>query len=310
MADLKSYFYISKPYFHIALLLTILVNLLGAAQAQRLVFSGKGALTDYLWQHPLVYWTKNPLLRDDGGDLCIGCTVNGKKLTAEDYTAAVAVSQLGELSGHKLLQLLITTHGDTASDTPYPGSEWKLLLEQIAPNAYLKLYHLQPTGGTLESAFVIKLGKESILATNDPDGGNGGGCWQGYWWFNTAGAHPVDFSPVYDAITKAAPRNSTFQKGCYTLHLQQAKIEAPVQENKVACHAYGWLGTVTAHFRLDGSKAVPTTVTFEPTRRMRIKNACASYRKGAPGADAQRPRANTLRSGRQRRSSCPKCRQR
>jgi hypothetical protein len=250
--------------FRVAFTGGLLLSLLPALQAQRRVLSGKGEFTDAPSAHPLTYWTEHPLERDDGGDLCLGCVWRDSKITLANYHATVETTRLGVLADHSLVQLLIHVHGDQTTQGIGSEFEWKLLLEQMGPDSYLELYHLQPTVASVAPASLIAVGGESILATYDSDGGNGGGCWEGYWWFDKAGAHPIDFSAVDQAISSVAPHNTTIPTGCWTLHLPEQEIHAPVQESSAACHACGWIGSVTAHFHLEGAIARPDHVTFAP----------------------------------------------
>ncbi len=258
----------TSRHAQLSLCLAVMLFLLGAsnpAQAQtRHVYSGKGESKDTPSPHPLRYWTDNPLAHDDGGDLCIGCDWNGKKLTAADWRATTSTTKLGELAGHTLLQILYTIHGDAATEGIGSDFQWKLLLEQVGPDAYLELYHLQPQGAEPHPASIVKVGGESILASYDPDGGNGGGCWEGYWWFDKAGAHEVDFDPVYKAISKKTPPHTTFVTGCWTLHLPEQEIRTAAQLLSAQCHACGFVGNVTARFRLSGPIAEPLEIDFTP----------------------------------------------
>ncbi len=85
----------------------------------------------------------------------------------------------------------------TADDPP---KQWKHLLVQAGTGEqYVEIYMLQNVDGlfdTMKSAAIYGTGSEAILGTYDPDSGNGGGCEEGYWWFNKAGSHEVDFSPL------------------------------------------------------------------------------------------------------------------
>ena len=111
----------------------------------------------------------------------------------------------------------------------------------------------------------MKVGDESILATGDSDGGNGGGCWEGYWWFDPSGPHAVDFSTIRPYIAKRLPAGAHFSIMCSTIHVEDQRIESEVQAKGPECQACGSLGRVTAHFRLDGEHVKPLEITFVPS---------------------------------------------
>lgn len=233
-------------------------------QYQRVVYSGKGEVHDIAASHPLSYWTAKPLAHDDGGDLCLGCKLSdGRVATDKDYQPKTQIRHLGALAGHDIVQVLYQIH----SDVPEVGGtfHWKLLLVGTKAGQYAEIFHLQPSGtqDPLKPARIVDAGKEKILATYDPDGGNGGGCWEGYWWFDAAGPHPVDFGPVYKAIGERAPKDSTYTEGCWTINLDQRQIHTGVQKINPECHACGMLGTATAEFEIVHGVATPTKVEFD-----------------------------------------------
>ncbi len=145
----------------------------------------------------------------------------------------------------------------------------------VKPDRFEEVYHLQqeliayvnPASGVNEQQFkpsrIVAIGKESVLATYDSDGGNGSGCREGYWWFDTSGPHPVDFNPVYKAIGEKTPKDSTFTVGCWTIDLDDRQIHTDVRKINAECHACGQLGTATAEFDIVHGVAKPTKVEFD-----------------------------------------------
>jgi hypothetical protein len=236
------------------------------AQYDRLLYSGKGESHDISSSHPLSYWTADPLARDEGGDLCLGCkTDQGKFVGKQDYDPKVEVNRLGSLAGREIVELVYRIRGDV----PEFGTNlvWRIVLVGTTPYNYAEIYHLQNDVGAVtpqKPSRIVNLGSESILATYDLDSGNGGGCWEGYWWFDRAGPHPVDFSPVYKAIGNQTPKNSTFTTGCWTIDLDKREIHTGVQKIDAECHACGQLGTATADFEMIHGVANPTKVEFSP----------------------------------------------
>lgn len=224
------------------------------SQWQRILISGKGERMDAPFTHPLGYFTANPYLRDDGGDLC--CGPDGLAASEQKYSISAEVQRLGTVAGFPIVQILYRV-GPRGESEP-AKVRWKFLLVQTGKDLYREIYHLQAyyIVPALKSAEIIKVGDEEILATNDGDGGNGGGCFEGYWWFDSAGPHQLDFSHVRAAILKHIPSSATFSTTCSALHLHEEEITSYVQAANP-----GW---VTASFQLQGAVAVPTSVTYKP----------------------------------------------
>jgi hypothetical protein len=252
--------------------------LLGSAissggQWQRTLVAGDGQVThDVPVPHALAWWTHDPLQLDESGDLLIGPKADGgHNLTARDYQVQQKVTTLGTIADHRIVQVLTTIHagprvvtfGGPAVDGP--PAQWKSLLVGVGANRYVELYGLQSNWGLFKigSAGIYGSGSNSILGTDDPDGGNGGGCSDGYWWFDKVGAHPVDFTKLEDAIRRAVPKEGAYMTRCGALHPEEAYLESWVQRLDAKCHACGGLGTVHAHYRIQSGVAIPVSVRFE-----------------------------------------------
>jgi hypothetical protein len=252
--------------------------LLGSAissggQSERTLVAGDGQVAhDVPVPHPLAWWTHDPLQLDESGDLLIGPKADGGDvLTARDYQVQQKVTTLGTIADHRIVQVLTTIHagprvatfGGPAVDGP--PAQWKSLLVGVGANRYVEIYGLQSNWGLYKigSAGIYGSGASSILGTDDPDGGNGGGCSDGYWWFDKAGAHPVDFTKLEDAIRRAIPKEGTYTPSCSALHPAEAYLESGVQRLDAKCHACGGLGTVHARYRIQSGVAIPVSVRFE-----------------------------------------------
>lgn len=234
------------------------------AQYQRTVYSGKGEIQDVSSSHPLSYWTDDPIARDDGGDLSVGYKApNGKVIGKQDYQSKVELHRIGTIDNREIVEVVYRIRSDVVE----LGSEflWHILLVSTRPGQFAEIFHLQASGGpvTLALSRIVEVGHERILATYNPDGGNGGGCWEGYWWFDSAGPHPVSFDPVYKAIGERTPKDSTFAVGCWTIDLDQHQIHTNVQKINAECRACGQLGTATADFEVVHGVAKPTKVEFD-----------------------------------------------
>jgi hypothetical protein len=144
--------------------------------------------------------------------------------------------------------------------------KWKSILVRVGPDRYREIFHLQAFYSTVSIARsqIIQSGRERVLATMDSDGGNGGSCWEGYWWFDSLGPHALDFSHLRAAVLSRVPGDSRFGMTCSNLDLQSEQFQSWVQEANAQCHACGNLGEVTAQFRLKGAIIEPVAVSFKP----------------------------------------------
>jgi hypothetical protein len=237
-----------------------------AAPLQRVLYTDKGETRDTPVPHSLSWWTENPLRLDESGDLGIGQNADdGHVITAADYPVTQNVKCLGEIAGHRILQL------DTKIDREDPGNPWwKSLLVGVGGGKYVEIYALRNDFSFLGevhkywSAEIYGSGPDAILWTYDRDGGNGGGCGEGYWWFDRAGAHPVDFKRLLAAISQVIPKKSGYVSGCWAMHPREGYLESAVQRDDAECRICGGLGTVHASFRIHRGVAIPGSVQFKP----------------------------------------------
>ncbi len=241
---------------------TIAVSAGAITDWQRMLISGKGEFTDIPAPHSLSYFTANPYLRDDGGDLCVQCAPGGLAKAQQHFVVASEVQRLGSLAGFPIVQILYRV-GPRGTSEP-AKIRWKFLLVQTGKDFYREIYHLQAyyVVPPLKSAKIVNVGSEQILATYDSDGGSGGGCFEAYWWFDSSGPHQLDFSQVKAGITKHVPHGATFSMTCSALDLENEEIESPVQKTNARCRACDILGHVTVDLRLDRAVAVPVNIKY------------------------------------------------
>lgn len=235
-------------------------------QWERVVYSGKGIDRDVPSPHPLNYFTTDPFLRDDGNELCVSCTPDGRAKAAERYSIRAEVESVGILAGFRILDVLYYV---SSRETPnYDAVKWKFILVQVGPDRYREIFHLQAFYSTvsISPSRIIQSGNERVLVSVDSDGGNGGGCWEGYWWFDESGPHALDFSIVKAAIYARVPQNSSFGMTCSNLDLKSERIRSEVQGSQAECRACRYLGVVTTSFHLDGRVLRPVDIDFEPKR--------------------------------------------
>src|SRR5277367_6138888 len=164
-----------------------------AGQWRRLVFSGKGGFDDVPVDHPLSYFTANPFLRDDGDDLCALCTPEGKAKSIQRYSVRTVVRPVGVLAGYRIVDVLYYV-GSRDLNADLTDVKWKSILVQVGPDRFKEIFHLSVfyTTVSIEPSRIVQSGAEQVLSTMDGDGGNGGGCWEGYWWFDQTGPHRLD----------------------------------------------------------------------------------------------------------------------
>jgi hypothetical protein len=246
------------------LLFAIALCLPASAQWSRVVMSGKGISSDVPSVHPLSYFTANPALRDDGEDFCVSCTPEDRAKSAEKYSIRPIVRRSGAVAGYRILDVLYDIMRRDDPGLSIIG--WKSILVQLGHDRYKEIFHLQASGGapSLKPSSIVLSRGERVLATMDPDGGVGGGCWESYWWFDRAGPHALDFSRLEAAMEKRVPKNTRFSTTCSNLDLKSSLVKSGVQKNPPQCHACDWVGEVTARFRLSGPIVEPLAIEFKP----------------------------------------------
>lgn len=242
------------------------------AQVQRTLVTDDNETHDNVQPHPLTWWTHNPLRLDAGGDLMLGKDAdNGHTITTRDYQVQQKVTILGTISNHRIVQVLTTIHagprvilwGYSTADSP--PSRWKSLLVETRKGYYEELYALQIdiAYAQIGSAGIYGSGPNSILVTYDPAGGNGGYCSEGYWWFDHAGAHSVDFTELNRAIGSVVPKEGFYGSKCWDLHSNEATVDFWVRRRDAVCHACGEMGIVRASYKIEHGVAIPVSVHFE-----------------------------------------------
>ncbi|HZU28245.1 MAG TPA: hypothetical protein VFA04_22140 [Bryobacteraceae bacterium] len=173
----------------------------------------------------------------------------------ERQASGAELQRIGALAGFPIVSLL--SH----------SLKRKSILVRTGPDRWLEIYHLEAAYVVTEltPVRIVKASDEPVLATMDSDGGNAGGCFEAYWWFDSSGAHEIDFSAVRAGIAKRLAPGARFMTGCANLDLGHQEIRAAVQKQDAECHACGWIGEVTARFRLAGARAESAQISFRPT---------------------------------------------
>lgn len=205
---------------------------------------------DHPAPHPLSWWTQNE-----------------QKLftTWNQSPGRQAITTVGTVSGHKVIQILIT---DTSPHSPdvWLGLQMKSLLVQVAhSHRYAEIYRIEDDGGlfvAFQPARAYSSGSDLILTTIDPGYGNSGGCVYRYWWFNATGAHPVDFSLFDRAVAKATPAQGINESRCWALHPERSELQSLVQSRNRSCTSCDFMGELTAKYRIEHGRAIPVSVHF------------------------------------------------
>jgi hypothetical protein len=243
-----------------------------SGQSQRILVTDEGETHDVPVPHSLAWWTHNPLRLDESGHLLMGTKADGvHTITTRDYQVQQKVTTLGTIKGHRIVQVLTTIHagphvviyGERATDDP--PAQWKNLLVEVGSNRYVEIYGLQFDWirSHIGSAGIYGSAPDSILGTYDPSDGNGGYCSEGYWWFDAAGEHPVDFTALENAVGRAIPKEGTYTRSCSALNAAESRLDSWVQRIDAKCHTCGGLGTVHARYRIQKGVAIPVSVHFE-----------------------------------------------
>jgi len=207
-------------------------------------------------RHPLSWWTA----RDK--------SVMAKAGPGQSLPIHQEVTTLGKIAGHDIIQII------TVLTYPEIHPQRKTLLVQVSPGHSLQqIYLLDDRNGAFAPAQAAKIygsGPNAILASVDWE--NRLERAQGYWWFDSRGAHPVDLRPLLRAVGSAIPANAANRipndsnevPWAGTLGDKELIIEIKEETGQPSCNACDWIGQVKAQFRLDHGKAIPTSVHFDP----------------------------------------------
>jgi hypothetical protein len=250
--------------FFCSLMLSVLFAPTASAQWSRWVSSGKGGHIDDPPAHPLHYFTDNPYVLDDGGDLCGDCSLAGRNLSALRYIVESDVRPVGALAGLNVVDVFYRI--GRREDGKPASVDWKSILIQTGPDRYQEIFHYQKAenGAEPTPSRVIHVGDQIVLSTKNSDGGNAGGCVEAYWLVDSSGARMIDFSALVAAIRARVPPATTFTTHCYALSLEDQSVHTGIQRADAECRICGYIGKADVHFRLDGARAIPTYVEYIP----------------------------------------------
>jgi len=235
-------------------------NLAGAAW-QRHVFTAKGDFFDTPAPHSLAYFTRDPFLRDDGDQFCIACTPQDKAAVHSGHTFKTELRKTGYLRGFAIYDLFyfFDDHIGTRQ------RDWKSVLVRVAPGRFREIYHLQPTQAIISPSFLLKSGRDEILAIRDPIPGTMGNYYEDYFWFDRDGPVRIDIDSIPRVLKNMLPAGSGVWKGG-GLDMKALTYRMPVwKEGDGNCCPTG--GMVSLKLRLDRGRLTVTHRRFDPTAK-------------------------------------------
>ena len=169
----------------------------------------------------------------------------------------------GVLAGYRILNVLYQI---SSQDWPGAGGvKWKSILVQVGPDRYREMYHLQGSfnAEVLHPARVVPALREPVFSTLDRVSGTGHFCWEAYWRFDQAGAHPLDLSVLNAAIHARLPANTTTRVGCPSFNLARWTAHAFVAKVNPRCCGLDGVGEISVRARLDGVIVRPVTISYK-----------------------------------------------
>jgi hypothetical protein len=281
----------AKPVAWVALFL--LASVSAPAQWRRTVVYWTGeegirAISSESSPHPLQFYMTATTDRDPIDSLCLQCEVEPgeTKRKLSDFDVRASQSLIGEASGRKIQQILLTFNPGLAMkeaaraqaarqhpEQPPPAEpkwappvQWKSIVMESAPGEYRELYLLIDTGvweRPLSTARLLRVGGAQVLDNLDPTTFRAGGCGEGHWLVQADGAVPIDFSAVASAMQKRAPREAKPPAvECQAISMEKLEVTGWLQDKGATCNACGSFGTEVARFRLEGHRAVPVSVAL------------------------------------------------
>ena len=226
--------------------------------------------------YPLAHYL-NDFSRHDSAILCLGCSrEKGKRTTLADFNIENELRSPVSAPGHAVMEIHTSffdkpkgAAAPSAADQPVAGSDapiaiWKSIVVEVTPEMYREIYFFETEPGVyvepLSWATVLDLDHQRILTTNDRIDGNGAMCTDGYWSLEGAGAAIIDFSQVDKALASHTPKGSLIgETRCWALDMGAQTIHAHAQKPPL-CKACPDTASITVHFHLKGSAAVPDHV--------------------------------------------------
>jgi len=238
-------------------LLVVVLAAIGQAAWPRLVISRGGPdKVDRPPAHSWEYFTRYPMLRDEEGSFCVGCSPEKRLAAAKKSHMTTEWSLVGTVRGLPVYDLFYR-YGD---DRELDQRDWKSVLVQVGPDLYQEIYHDQPTEGSAQPSFLITVSGATLLGVSDNGYKRDGE--EHYFWFDPDGVSEVNFEALWDAATEAIPEDRYLDT--YVLYSYLPRGFVPfrllMQEEDRCCGK----GIVTVRFRLEKGQVVVTGTEFDP----------------------------------------------
>jgi len=208
-------------------------------------------------EHPLLYFTEYPWMRDEDGDVCIGCSPEERTAVAKRWKGSADVRLIGRVNGLAISDVLYRLSDED------DGPRWKAILVETHPGLFTEIFHEQKNQGAINPSFMVKSGMESILGVVDQQYRLDEVEY--YWWFDSGRAVLLDFTPVWDAARKVLPEGTTTLKA----HLN-GKVAFPRQVIDVATwppdlrRCCASIGVVKVAFQIRAGIIVVTDAHYDP----------------------------------------------
>lgn len=197
--------------------------------------------------HPLEYFLTDPKRFDYGSDL--------SKEQRSDIMDSVDKQEIGEVQGFRVTQV---THDINDGELIM-----KMILVQRHSGDFCEIYHQQNDAQTVttQPAFLVKVGTDTLLGTNDAVSGNGGWYTFEYWAFDKDGPVALDvMNKIDENRQQLLPKDRTVW-GNFGFSMKDLTYSTPVWK-KTDCHACASGGHLEITFALKNHELAVVSRSF------------------------------------------------
>lgn len=222
-----------------------------------------GESTDAAVARPLEYFQLDALLRDDrAGEMCAKCSVAEKTAMRKKYWVEARVRVVGEVGGVTISDVWNCPVGE-----PDEKCGAKSIVVRTKEGYREILYYIRPqVDGRIYPSFLVKAGEETVLGAREFVGGNRGLMTEFYFWFDSAGAHEVDYRALWKEVASVPLPEGVRLYGIQFVDFDgqvsfpAGRVRVPLREVGAArCCAEGG---VEVDFRLERGRLIPTGKRF------------------------------------------------
>ncbi len=215
------------------------------------VSSGKGeSYVDEPSCHKVKYFLMDPQDFDYGSDLF------GKK--PEEIKDKAESRKIGAVAGYNIYQVI---HNINDGELVM-----KMILVERRSGEFCEIYHQQHDAAmvTVEPAYLVQVGGETILATTDPVSGTGAGQEEHYWAFDKDGPVDLDvWDKIFGILKTVLPKGLGVMKGS-GFDLRTLTYSMPVwKETDANCCPSG--GTIEIRFAVKDHHLIVVSQNFDPS---------------------------------------------